>query len=341
MKTKFLYEINIIRCFVIIFLVAYHSFAPFAGKWDLPIQYESTHNLYFWLASFFYNGMLETFVFISGYVYSLNITKHNYNFQQLFIAKAKRLYFPCLCFGVLFLIIFKSWDQILSMNSLKQTLNGIAHLWFLPMLLECFILEKLLIHKISYKKIWILLIIAVLPYPEIPLRINNSFYYILFFHLGYLFYQYKVHITNLIFKKEAQIPLLIIIYLVSFYFLTEIQIKYALNGKMLLNEKIIFSLLNSLCRISSSIQAVLLYFITGIILTRKKSNFKFYNLIANYSFGIYLFQEIILRIMYYKTPFCMYFTNTYYPWIGLIITFTTSFFLSYVFKKVPFIKKIL
>ena len=68
-QTKTFYEdINYIRLLLILLLVFYHAFAPFGGAWESI--YPGKHiSAYWWLDKLSYAFMLESFVFISGFLF--------------------------------------------------------------------------------------------------------------------------------------------------------------------------------------------------------------------------------------------------------------------------------
>ncbi len=340
-KQQRLREIDIIRSCVIFALIGCHAFAPFAGNWETPVlTAEST--MYYWLAKFFYSGMLETFVFISGYVYALSDIKHNYTISTLIPSKIKRLYIPCLLWGVVCIIIYSGVGSLLSLKSAWIIMNGLGHLWFLPMLLWCFIFENLFCKRISFPKIWILIIIALLPCPELPLRINNSLYYLLFFHLGYLSFINRTKVFKTFQTLKKYFALFVLAYLVCFYVGTYMVEYTRLTPGMDLFMKILVSPFNKLSRLFYSIMAVGLYFIIGYMLSNCVSdwNLRSFNKISLASFGIYIFQEPILRILYYKTNFCQVMTPDFYPWVASLLTLMFSYILFYFFRKIPVLNKL-
>lgn len=342
MKSNRLCEIDIIRSLVTLVLVAFHSFAPFTGSWVMPIQHDVDSSSYFWLAKFLYSGMLETFVFISGYVFALGDLKYHYDIHVLLRSKIQRLYVPCLFFGFIFLLLFRGLDTALKQDSIMAIISGVAHLWFLPMLLWCFFLEKIWLKFFGLHKWWILLLVAVLPYPTLPLRLNSSLYYLFFFHAGYLIFNYRDIVKQYLARKIIYIPFLIICYLVMFYMLSLVQMTFSLTDLMAAYEKAVNAFVCVVSRLLYSSLAVILYYIIGILLAGYVS-LKFMNIfnkIAISSFGIYIFQEMILRLLYYKTSFCSI-TGLFFPWIGFGIAFLLSLLITNIFIKIPFFKKIL
>lgn len=99
-------EVVIIRLVLIILLVFYHSFAIFGGSWQ-SIEGFPSNQIYCWLDRLSYSFMLESFVFISGYIlgYQAKVKGNNViTFSNLFVNKLKRLILPCVVFSFLYII---------------------------------------------------------------------------------------------------------------------------------------------------------------------------------------------------------------------------------------------
>ena len=76
MVSNRLSEIDVIRPVLIFLLILYHSFIIYAGGWREPAGFEP-NAAYWWIAKGSYSFMLETFVFISGYVFMYQIKERN------------------------------------------------------------------------------------------------------------------------------------------------------------------------------------------------------------------------------------------------------------------------
>lgn len=100
---KRLNEITIIRPIVVLLCVVMHSFTIYNGAWPLPhtIHYVEA---YAWIQRVTYSFMLETFVFISGYVFAFQIYESGkrITLKDIIRKKQKDLLFPLSSF--LFLI---------------------------------------------------------------------------------------------------------------------------------------------------------------------------------------------------------------------------------------------
>ena len=133
-------EIDIIRTFVIILLVLYHALAPYCGGWDMP-SYAQPNEGFYWGGKLAYSGMLETFVLISGYVFAFSLQKKVISFRLLLAGKLKRLLVPCMCWGIIMTLIFFGPSKLLNLEHFWKIIGGYGHLWFLPMLFWCFLME--------------------------------------------------------------------------------------------------------------------------------------------------------------------------------------------------------
>lgn len=326
MKERF-NEIDVIRCVVTIMLVLYHSFAPFLVKaWDI-YGVETNNIIYSWLAKCFYSGFLEAFVCISGFLFAKVKITTDSDFFKIFIKKFIKLYVPCVVWGIVWMLIASNKISIL------RILNGCGHLWFIPMLLCCFLLEYILVYKLKIEKysLLIYLIIAIFPYFAMPFHLNNSFYYLFFFHIGNLLYKYK----EMIYEKISRINIwaLLLCYVVCF-----VGIRFFLNSVLIdpidasnQFEKRIIIMLHHCGRLLYSFLMVLIYLFVGIKFKNYSS--KTIHKVAVNSFGIYLFQEIVLRILYYKTSFCFTLGSILFPWIATIVCFILSYCLTNLFRK--------
>lgn len=318
-------EVDIIRVFVLIALVMYHSLAPYTGGWTSISNSTSIINtLYKWLGYFCYAGMLETFTAISGYVFCLTEIRKPTNTRTLFSKKLRRLYIPAIIWGVIYYLLFSRTSLISGMLSI---INGIGHLWYLPMLLCCFILEKAIVLKYNIP-LWLISIFAFLPIPSLPVHLNSAFYYLLYFHCGFLIYKHKSTFFNCL-KFNKLFPILIVAS--TLLILSKIwQTTIHLTVLPLFTKAVYISLFN-LIRITYSIPIVALYFFVGYKLrdTRYYNTFSF---ISECSFGVYILQEFLIRIFYYKIDHAD-FIQPFFPLMGFTIGLFISLIIVWACKK--------
>ena len=166
-----------------------HSFNMFTGSpsWPLP-EGIGPVPAYNWISKGAYSFMLESFVFISGYIFSYQLcgNRKEIHLKGLVKGKLQRLIMPCILFGVLYLLCF---DRE-SLDHLPQTLYillcGVAHLWFLPMLFWCFIFSYFLakVKEPSLGILYVLLGLSIFSFLPLPFQLSNSLFFMFYFYLG-------------------------------------------------------------------------------------------------------------------------------------------------------------
>ena len=184
----YLYEVIPIRLFLIVTLVFYHAFCIFSGAWA-PIESYPEIPIYSILDKLSYACLLETFVFISGYIFGYQVKKKGVaalSANNIFIKKFKRLIIPSILFSLLYVLLLGNIKQPIT-QTLYSLINGVGHMWFLPMLFWCFVgvyvFEKLnLKGNIVLGILFLMIFFSVIP---LPFRIGTSFYYLFFFYIGY------------------------------------------------------------------------------------------------------------------------------------------------------------
>lgn len=202
MKNSGLQEVYYFRVLLVISLVTMHSFNMFTGSpsWPLPegIQPVPAYN---WISKVAYSFMLESFVFISGYIFSYQLygKRKEIHLKGLVKGKLQRLIMPCILFGVLYLLCFdrEAFDHL--PQTLYDLLCGVAHLWFLPMLFWCFLMAFFISKwkEPCLSILAILFFISIFSFLPLPLQLSNSLFFLFFFYLG--MYCWK--------KKDALIEL--------------------------------------------------------------------------------------------------------------------------------------
>ena len=302
---------------------------------------EYTVSQYFIGGWFVYCSFLETFVFLSGFLYGESSKRKTETFSGLVISKFKRLIIPCVVWGIVYEIVVceKSW---LSLADLWTVVNGLGHLWFLPMLFWCFLFEFILkeCHIGQNKLMIILAVVAILPYPALPFKLNTAFYYLLFFHLGFMANKNEIIPKIQSFSSRLNIALLCV-YVLLFVGGTIVRdwIDVPSIQSQLVKRPCI-----SLCHLSRlvySLFGVVAYIIVGLKISewiRNKSRTKaMFSKIALNSFGIYLLQEIFMKVLYYQTNIGVSLGNAT-PFVCFIIVLALSFLCSSLLKKLRFSK---
>lgn len=331
-RTK-LNDIVIIRPLAIFLLVVWHSFIIYVGGWKHPEGFQPVEG-YWWLAKLSYAFMLELFVFVSGYVLGLTIEKKNPSFRSLFISKSKRLIIPSLVFSVVYYLLFYNLDKFTVAGFVWSVLNGCGHMWFLPMLfwvtLIVFAYDKL------QKPQWLKLIVAycfpVLSLFHIPLGISSAMYYLPFFYMGIVIYRWRDKIVGCLCNRLSISVLLGWLFLLLFLGVAIVSrdvLSAYKESELLIVQGIVVlctKYMQLLCAVSgvAFVYALVNYLIVGNGLIVPKWVIELNGL----CFGIYLFQQFILQILYYNTSMPVVVGPYWLPWLGLIMTLIISYILT-------------
>ena len=202
-------DIGIIRAFCIISIVIGHSFAIYSNSsyWVLPMNVEDIE-FYKWINPAVINIELQTFVFISGFLFGYQGKKSN-TFSFL-IKKIKRIIIPCILFGIIYYITIDRYK--LDKVSISYFLSGAGHLWFLPMIFCCYFISNFFWNWMNKPNITIFLLLSSLSIFSIYIPqlicIQNLATYLIYFVLGIWCYNYKEQLLTLLKKRKSGIYLL-------------------------------------------------------------------------------------------------------------------------------------
>ncbi len=338
-----LYEVDIARIVLIFLLVLYHSFVIYDKQWEF-ITIQPDIPTYKWLSIFFYSFFLEMFVFISGYVYGHKMkTKVEIDYKKEILNKVKRLLLPCWLFSVLYYILFGDLSAPWTSIALS-VFYGCGHLWFLPMLFLCF-LAVLFIERVKMKQetalsmaLFFSLLSSVRLLYNIPFHLGSCMYFFFFFYLGYIIKKTSCDI----FEKFSSIRTFL--WLVAIFFLVFIAISVFETAK-LKTSRIVLSLsqsfVSNLGRLFSAGMGVMVVFVYAYW---RKTKIKgavpqIIKLLPKYCFGIYIYQQFVLLILYSFLP--EYLSYEILPWVGFVIAFILSYLLTRVTLCVPFLKSLI
>lgn len=240
---------------------------------------------------------------------------------------------PSIVFSVIYLILFGN-NENFSLKQIYEVLEGVGHMWFLPMLFWCFILLKLFARLIRNNFGFVLFtsaLLASLSFVNLPLRLNLSFYYFPFFLLGYLVWD-----KNVYFKKSVWLNLIIIVSsLVFFYFVfnfTNIGIETFITKEgfaSIIIQNCFYSFKKLIYHI------IVIYFVFQMMMLIRDAKIEIqpqYVKLSECCFGVYLIQQFILVYIYDKTQM-PYVVNSYaLPWISFIIALTLSLIGAYLIR---------
>lgn len=188
-QKKYLTNVAMIRVILIVLLVFYHAFLVYSGGWKSSGEFPVIKP-YWWLDRFSYAFLLETFVFVSGYVLGFQVRtkgEEKLELKGLLWSKFKRLIIPSMVFSFLYILLFLNITQPI-LATLRGIIKGTGHMWFLPMLFWCFVFIGI-IEKFRMKPnfvIPLLFICSICSFVPLPLQLNQAMYYMLFFYVGYI-----------------------------------------------------------------------------------------------------------------------------------------------------------
>lgn len=325
-------EVTLMRMILAILIVFMHSFTCYNHGWREPAGFVEIP-LYKWLSRTSFAFTLEAFVFISGYLFAFQRITLNRNIGciKMIISKLKRLILPSIIFSAIYFTLFYSYKGF--GNMVYSILNGCGHMWYLPMLFWCFILTWLLLQikmKEQYRAL-ILLALYFCSFLPLPFRMNNALSFLVFFYAGYLFYKNAEKIKSWITGKS--VAWLWSVFVVAFVLLRPLKDSFAVQASDGMVQKLIFLSLNNTCRLMYAFAGLVAFYAFSVWFTQRRDLNSFTNRFAGACFGIYLFQQFILQILYYKTSFPVLVGPYWLPWLGFVIALPLSYLLSVLLLK--------
>ena len=333
-ERKLLPNIIIIRLLLIFLLIVYHSFIVYIeGIWPEPRNFKPII-FYWWIANFSYSFLLELFVFISGYLFAYQLIelKKIFTYKRILLNKFKRLIIPSIVFSLFYLFLIS--EEPFSKSFICKLIAGAGHMWFLPMLFWCFIFGYFSINlKIDDRLKMLLLFYLALFSIIIPnyfwsyFRLKQSCYYLFFFHLGFLGYKYRIQKYRM---SLPQVCIGFITFLLIFVLLTLFKEFISSNWNISNGfENAAKLVCLRLCRIIPATFGCILVF---LLITNWTKNWKiissFWASMSSLCFGVYLYQQFILQVLYYKTDLSILVGPIWLPLLSCLITLHLSILLS-------------
>lgn len=322
-KTTLLPEIVVIRLLLILLLVLYHAFAPFYGTWSAIPSYPES-GAYYLIGAFAYLFFLEMFTFISGYLFGYAKKRKGDGYVSMnncIWKKCKRLLLPSVVFSALYIAAFTP-ERFCRPDVVLSILDGVGHMWFLPMLFGCFVLTYIFSRlKIDWRFELALAFLLCFSPRVTDLHIGLSLYYFLFFLVGQLVAEEKFGFL----KRESAAGYLLLAagYAVSFFLLLHLS-----------QDTVVMQLLTRLAKVVCAFSATLFVYKSA-----RKTNLQNTRIwptlvtLSGYCFGIYLFQQFILVAAYYHTGLPMLVSWKIFPWMMYAVTLLASALISYLFLK--------
>ena len=335
-------EVTLMRCILAILIVFMHSFTCYNGGWPEPVGFKSIV-IYKWLSRFSFAFTLQSFVFISGYLFEFQrITlKRSKGGEALIINKLKRLILPSVIFSTAYFFLFYeykgTWDMVYNI------INGCGHLWYLPMLFWCFV-GGWLLEQVKVGDCWKLaflmcLNVFFLKFSSLPMQLDRVPSFLFYFYLGCIVYKQSVKLKkSMSLDKIGFASIAFLVFFVTLRPVRDLLVINAshgrfLNGWMMMADKV--------CLLIYAVSGLMAFYFTSIYYTQRHTLKKSTIQLSSYCFGIYVFQQFILQILYYKTQLPVLVGPFWLPWIGFVITIIVSIFLSILMYKTKYGKRLL
>lgn len=311
-------DIGIIRGFCIICILIGHSFAIYTGSsyWTLPSNVDNI-SIYKWINPCLTSFPLQIFVFISGYLFSHQQWCKTYKTLNYTIKKAKRILLPCLLFGIVYYLLIDRYK--FGNVSIEYFLSGPGHLWFLPMIFCCYVVAKILWKYIGKPRVITFITLFIIGcfsiYIPKLICIQNFATYFIFFIIGAWCYSYKDTVLSYLNNNKNGLiicagTLILIIFNCYLYY------NHVFNGSYVIRHGVKLLL--------GIIGGISCLYIANTEIINKNINVKFTR--WNGWYGIYIYHQFILMIIYYNLP--VYVINKYLlPFIALIIGGILSYIL--------------
>ena len=331
-------EISIMRLVLIALVVVFHAFIIYGGGWMAPADFKEIP-AYRHIAAWSYSFMLESFTFISGYIYLYTCQKKGAgSFKTIVFKKVKRLLFPMLLFGVVYFFLFCEFKS--AARFIYDIMSGVGHLWYLAMLFWCF-METWIIQRLKIGSLFALACISLLAifcsWMPMPFQIGKSFYYLFFFYIPVFLVDKRDEISNYIQQHKASCLILGWLLFVLVYVIIRYVLQYprSVDSFSLVGKALGLSW-NNLFQLFYSTVGTLVFYVTCFLVAGTNEiidkNTRLVEL-GSYCFGIYIFQQFILKGLYYMTPVPIYVGPYLLPWVGVLAALLISIILAYVVRQ--------
>lgn len=167
-NTKRNQSISLLRVIATICIVFCPSF-DYYGMW--PSFFPDTTQIGFGKErSYLCETALDVFVLIAGFLYATGYFSGKYRDTTIFLkGKAKRLLIPYLSWSIILVVLFPQWCSWL------RFLTGNHHLWFLLMLMGCFIQIRIIhLERLNYAGWGEVILLSIIAYPLISHLLGRS-----------------------------------------------------------------------------------------------------------------------------------------------------------------------
>lgn len=233
---------------------------------------------------------------------------------------------PSVIFSIIYFILFYEYKGL--GNAVYSILSGCGHMWFLPMLFWCFI-GAWLLEQVKIKDGWkmvFLIALNLLCFVSLPLRLSNAASFMVYFYGGFLAYKHSNKIKAAITKKR--LIWIWVIFVLVFAMLRPMRDVLITNDNQTKLLKLFIYVGNNACQLIYASVGLMAFYCTAVYYTQRHPLKPFTIKLAACCFGIYLFQQFILQLLYYKTSFPVLVGPYWLPWCGFVIAAIVSCLLS-------------
>lgn len=234
---------------------------------------------------------------------------------------------PSVIFSIAYLFCFGDPLHSSISKIARSLIYGTGHMWFLPMLFACFIYTWI-IHRLRLKPIIVLLLIFLssIIFTSAQASLEYSGYYLFFFYLGFSIKVYKFN--PMPYTRLRYIFLLAAISVVCFVAVN------ALNIKEMIPEEVTRSLKVCLLYIYAQLALQFTYSLPGtlafylfclrLLYVKHIAVSPCITKLAGMCFGVYLFQEFIIKGIYYYSPIPQWVGPYALPWVCCMLALPLS-----------------
>ena len=292
--------ISLLRVFATLIVVLGHSMIIYVYKWGIftPAVSSDAFNI---LKQYIDTFQMPLFVFIAGFLYyrAVNEKGRYTKLSDLVKEKAYRLLIPYIVISLFYLVPIRyavEYDGYINNSFLNVLIHKIilmrdaGNLWFLGMLFGVFVITWIIENKTKFNALTkaVLYVFFYFVWVLIPqyLQIHNILHYLVFFYLGGLAYRYR-------YKLDLKIPVIAVIFAISVICYIGYLYFDAQHG-------VIYSVCENAAMLFASLNGILFLFALSLKLGKTKiTDKKIVNDIDKNSYGIYLFHEAVIYVVYY------------------------------------------
>lgn len=171
------------------------------------------------------------------------------------------------------------------------------------------------------------MLLNIFPFGMLPLRLSNACRFLFYFYGGYVAYSNRYKLNNLITPRRTAI--MWSVFVILFIIFRPLREYLPREDGMSFFQLILRTAVDKGGQlIYATVGIVAFYCTCTLISSKKRLSSRVVNL-ASTSFGIYLFQQFILQIGYYKTSFPLVVGPYWLPWCGFVIAVGLSYIFSF------------